>query len=54
MQVNDRGQLDANGVFTREIEVEVAGNHLLEVTVIITTPRASPISLVTWIYDGQY
>ena len=54
VQVNDQGQPDASGVFTRELQVDAAGNHLIEVTVIVTTPRSSPISLVTWIYDGQY
>ena len=54
VQVNDQGQEDTNGVFTRELTVEGVGRHLLEVTVIVTTRRSSPITLVTWIYDGQY
>ena len=52
VQVNDQGQVDSNGVFTRELTVENAGRNLLEVTEIVTTPRSTPIRLVTWIYDG--
>ena len=54
VQVNDQGQVDPNGVFTRELTVENAGRNLLEVTVIVTTPRSTPIRLVTWTYDGAF
>ncbi len=54
VRVNERGELDSNGVFTRELTVTSVDLHLNEITVIVTTPRSSPISLVTWIYDGGY
>lgn len=54
VRVNERGELDSNGVFTRELVVTSVALHLDEITVIVTTPRSSPISLVTWIYDGGY
>jgi len=50
--VNEDGEPDADGVFTREVTVGSAGPNLIEVTVIVTAPRTNPISLVTWIYDG--
>lgn len=54
VRVNERGEPDSNGVFTRELVVTSVALHLDEITVIVTTPRSSPISLVTWIYDGGY
>lgn len=54
VQVNDQGKEDTDGVFTRELTVTGAGLHLLEVTVIVTALRSGPITLVTWVYDGQY
>ena len=54
VRVNDRRELDSGGVFTRELTVTTISLHLNEITVIVTTPRSSPISLLTWIYDGVY
>jgi len=54
VQVNERGELDGSGVFTRELVVVSVSLHLDEVTVIVTLPRSNPIELVTWIYDGVY
>ena len=54
VRVNDKGVEDSNGIFTRELVVTSVALHLDEITVIVTTPRSSPISLVTWIYDGGY
>ena len=52
--VNDRGEEDGNGPYTRELIVESVDLHLDQVVVIITLPRSNPIRLVTWIYDGVY
>ncbi len=53
-RVNEIGEEDANGMFTRELTVTTVDLHLVEVTVIVTLPRSNPIRLVTWIYDGVY
>lgn len=52
--VDENGQPDVNGVYTREVTVGTPGNNLIEVTVIVTPPRSRPIRLVTWIYDGDF
>jgi len=52
--VDERGVPDVNGIFTRETTVTNAGSNLVEVTVIVTAPRSSPIRLVTWIFDGVF
>lgn len=52
--VDENGQPDANGVYTREVTLGTPGSNLIEVTVIVTAPRSRPIRLVTWIYDGDY
>lgn len=54
IRVNDKGEPDSGGAFTREITVESVAQHLIEVYVIVTTPRSNPIELMTWIYDGVY
>lgn len=54
VRVNERGEEDSNGRFTRELTVRTVSLHLVEATVIVTVPRSNPISLVTWIYDGVY
>ncbi len=54
VQVNDRGELDESGAFTREVQVISVGLHLDQISVIVTTPRTSPVTLVTWVYDGVY
>ncbi len=53
-RVNENGELDSNGLFTRELTVETVSLHLVQATVIVTLPRSNPIRLVTWIYDGVY
>ena len=52
--MNERGNVDANGLFTRELTITAVFLHLVEATVIVTLPRSNPIRLVTWIYDGVY
>ncbi len=54
VKVNERGDLDSNGKFTRELTVTTVDLHIIEATVIVTLPRSNPIRLVTWIYDGVY
>ena len=54
VRVNERGDVDANGMFTRELLITTVSLHLVEATVIVTLPRSNPIRLVTWIYDGVY
>lgn len=53
-QVDEAGQPDANGVYTREVTTFDAGRNLVGVNVIVTAPRTEPITLTTWIYDGEY
>jgi len=54
VRVNDRGELDSNGRFLRELTIQTVDLHLVEATVIVTLPRSNAIRLVTWIYDGVY
>ncbi len=54
VRVNERGEEDSNGIFTRELTVRTVSLHLVEAIVIVTLPRSNPIRLVTWIYDGVY
>ena len=54
VRVNDRGEADSNGAFTRELTIEAVDAHLVEAIVIITLPQSNPVTLVTWIYDGVY
>ena len=54
VRVNEMGQVDSNGLFTRELTISTVQLHLVEATVIVTLPRSNPIRLVTWIYDGVY
>jgi len=55
VQVDGRGNPDAGGAFSREVTVASAGRNLMEVVVIVTTPRSTnPIRLVTWVYDGRF
>ncbi len=54
VRVNERGEVDSNGLFTRELTVSTVTLHLMEATVIVTVPQSNPIRLVTWIYDGVY
>ena len=52
VSVDEQGLPDVNGVFTRELIIGDAGRNLISVTVRVTSPRTSPVTLVTWIYDG--
>ncbi len=52
--VDETGAADVNGVFTREVTLGNPGRNLISVTVIVTSPRSSPVELVTWIYDGAF
>ncbi len=54
VRVNETGEVDSNGMFTRELLITTVSLHLVEATVIVTLPRSNPIRLVTWIYDGVY
>ena len=55
VNVNEDGQVDVNGVFTRSVSVDSAGRNLMQVVVSVTTPRSNnPIQLVTWVYDRRY
>ena len=54
VQVNERGEEDSEGFYTREITVNSVDLHLDEVVVIVTLPRSNPIRLLTWVYDGVY
>lgn len=53
VQVDEEGNPDGSGVFTREVTVGSAGRNLLSVAVVVTTPRSNPIRLVTWVYDDS-
>ena len=54
VRVNDQGEADSSGDFTRELTVASVSLHLDEITVIVTLPRSNPIRLLTWVYDGVY
>ncbi len=54
VQVNERGEVDSNGAFTRELTVVSVDLHLDEVVVIVTLPLSNPIRLLSWVYDGVY
>lgn len=55
VQVDERGDADANGPFTRTVTVAPGGRNLMVVTVTVTTPRsATPVVLTTWVYDGRF
>jgi Tfp pilus assembly protein PilV len=54
VRVDDQGAADASGIFTREVLVDSAGRNLIQVQVVVTNPRSSPVRLVTWMYDGAF
>ena len=54
VRVNERGEADEGGAFTRQLTIEQVQLHLVEATVIVTLPQSNPVRLVTWIYDGVY
>ncbi len=53
-RVDESGQPDASGVYTREVTLSAPGSNLVGVTVIVTAPRTNPIRLTTWVYDGAF
>ena len=53
VQVDEEGNADVSGVFSREVIVGSAGRNLISVRVIVTSPRSNPIELVTWVYDDS-
>ena len=52
VRVDETGEADSNGLYTRALVVESVDDHLLEVTVTVTSTRFSPVNLVTLIWDG--
>lgn len=53
-RVNEAGQPDVSGIYTREVTIFDPGRNLVGVTVIVTAPRTNPIRLTTWVYDGAF
>jgi type IV pilus assembly protein PilV len=53
IRVNETGQADANGAFTRQVTVTSISATVNEVAVIVSTPRVSPVRLVVWVYIGE-
>lgn len=53
-RVDESGQPDANGPYTKEVTLSAPGSNLVGVTVIVTAPRTNPIRLTTWVYDGAF
>jgi type IV pilus assembly protein PilV len=51
-RVNETGQPDANGTFTREVTVAAVTGNINQVTVIVSAPRVSPVRLVVWVYNS--
>lgn len=55
VQVDEEGQPDANGVFTRELIVEDAGENMKKVSVEVAGPNiGQPIQLTTLVYVGVF
>lgn len=54
-RVNESGQVDADGNFTRQVLVEPGGDGLKQVTVLIDFPKATaPLKLVTLVYHKTF
>lgn len=51
VRVNERGEEDPAGAYAVEVDVNEAEKKIKQVTVMVTTPRSSPVTLVTLIYD---
>ena len=51
VQVNEQGEQDETGVFTRQVLVENVDRNIKQITVVVTSPRSNPIELVTLVYD---
>ncbi len=55
VQVDEEGQADASGVFTRELIVEDAGENMKKVSVEVAGPNiGQPIQLTTLVYVGVF
>jgi len=55
VQVDEEGAPDANGVFTRELIVEDAGENMKKVSVEVAGPNiGQPIQLTTLVYVGVF
>lgn len=54
-QVDERGDADSSGPFTRTVTVAPGGRNLMILTVTVTTPRTtSPVALTTLVYDRRF
>ena len=53
VRVDESGMESTGGRFLRSLTVTSVGTHLMEVTVTVTAPRASPVKLVTLVWDGK-
>jgi len=53
-RVDESGQPNPNGIYTREVVISDPGRNLVGVTVVVTAPRSNPIRLTTWVYDGAF
>ena len=54
VRVNEVGEEALTGRFTRSLTVESVSTHMMLVRVTVTSPRASPVEIVTYIWDGVY
>ena len=49
--VNEEGQIDTNGNFTREVTLTQVARNLVEIVVVVNFPRGHlPVELVTLVY----
>jgi type IV pilus assembly protein PilV len=53
VQVDESGEETTGGMFRRGLMVESVSEHLMRVTVTVTSPRFSPVVLVTLLWDGE-
>ena len=53
VRVDESGMETTDGRFLRSLTVRSIGPHLMEVTVTVSGSRASPVELVTLIWDGK-
>jgi len=54
-QVNEAGNLDSGGIFTRQVVVAPGGDHLKQLTVTVDFPKATqPVKLVTLVYHNTF
>jgi prepilin-type N-terminal cleavage/methylation domain-containing protein len=52
VRVDESGAENPSGLFTRALTVTSVSDHLMEITVVVTSPRSSPVQLVTLLWDG--